>query len=120
MYLDLKGKTALVTGSGKKSGIGYAIAQKLADSGANVIIADMVKKDDGSQPLVSGNREEMIALTEELARRFDVKTAFVAVDVSKNSSIRQMADEVRSQFESVQILCNNAGTVLGSQCDSYI
>jgi NAD(P)-dependent dehydrogenase (short-subunit alcohol dehydrogenase family) len=113
MYLDLKGKTALVTGAGKKSGIGYAIAQKLADSGANVIIADMVKKDDGSQPLVSGNREEMIALTEELARRFDVKTAFVAVDVSKNSSIRQMADEVRSQFESVQILCNNAGTVLG-------
>jgi NAD(P)-dependent dehydrogenase (short-subunit alcohol dehydrogenase family) len=113
MYLDLKGKTALVTGAGKKSGIGYAIAQKLADSGANVIIADMVKKDDGSQPLVSGNREEMIALTEELARRFDVKTAFAAVDVSKNSSIRQMADEVRSQFESVQILCNNAGTVLG-------
>jgi NAD(P)-dependent dehydrogenase (short-subunit alcohol dehydrogenase family) len=113
MYLDLKGKTALVTGAGKKSGIGYAIAQKLADSGANVIIADMVKKDDGSQPLVSGNREEMIALTEELARRFDVKTAFFAVDVSKNSSIRQMADEVRSQFESVQILCNNAGTVLG-------
>jgi NAD(P)-dependent dehydrogenase (short-subunit alcohol dehydrogenase family) len=113
MYLDLKGKTALVTGAGKKSGIGYAIAQKLADSGANVIIADMVKKDDGSQPLVSGNREEMIALTEDLARRFDVKTAFVAVDVSKNSSIRQMADEVRSQFESVQILCNNAGTVLG-------
>jgi NAD(P)-dependent dehydrogenase (short-subunit alcohol dehydrogenase family) len=113
MYLDLKGKTALVTGAGKKSGIGYAIAQKLADSGANVIIADMVKKDDGSQPLVSGNREEMNALTEALARRFDVKTAFFAVDVSKNSSIRQMADEVRSQFESVQILCNNAGTVLG-------
>ena len=113
MYLDLKGKTALVTGAAKKSGIGYAIAQKLADSGANVIIADMVKKDDGSRPLVSGNREEMIVLTEALARRFDVKAAFVAVDVSKNSSIRQMADEVRSQFESVQILCNNAGTVLG-------
>ncbi|CAB1065361.1 Oxidoreductase, short-chain dehydrogenase/reductase family [Olavius sp. associated proteobacterium Delta 1] len=113
MYLDLKGKTALVTGAGKKSGIGYAIAQKLADSGANVVIADMVKKDDGSQPPVSGNREEMIALTEELSRRFDVKAAFVAVDVSNNSSIKQMADEVSAQFENVQILCNNAGTVLG-------
>ena len=64
MYPDLKGKTALVTGAGKKSGIGYAIAQKLADSGANVVIADLVKKDDENQPLVSGNREEMIALTE--------------------------------------------------------
>lgn len=113
MYLDLKGKTALVTGAGKKSGIGYAIARKLADSGANVVIADLVKKDDGNRPLVSGNREEMIALTEDLSRRFDVKAAFVAVDVAKNSSTRQLADEIRSRFESVQILCNNAGTVRG-------
>jgi len=113
MYLDLKGQTALVTGAGKKTGIGYAIAQKLAESGANLVIADLVKKDDGNPALVSGSREEMIALTEELSRRFDVKAAFVAVDVSNNSSIKQMADEVRSQFENVQILCNNAGTVLG-------
>ena len=113
MYLDLKGKTALVTGAGKKTGIGYAIAQKLADSGANVIIADLVKKDDGNPALVSGNREEMITLTEALSRRYDVKAAFVAVDVSSNSSIKQMADEVSTQFETVQILCNNAGMVLG-------
>ena len=30
MYSDLKGKTAIITGSGKRSGIGYAIAEKLA------------------------------------------------------------------------------------------
>jgi len=51
MYQDLEGKTAVVTGSGKKTGIGYAIAQKLAESGANVVIADLVKADDGN-PLV--------------------------------------------------------------------
>jgi len=113
MYIDLKGKTALVTGAGKKSGIGYAIARKLADSGANVIIADLVKKNDENQPLVSGNREEMISLAEALSRRYDVKTAFIAVDVSSNSSIKRMADEVSARFETVQILCNNAGTVLG-------
>jgi len=113
MYIDLKGKTALVTGAGKKSGIGYAIARKLADSGANVIIADLVKKDGGNQPLVCGNREEMISLAEALSRRYDVKTAFIAVDVSSNSSIKRMADEVSARFETVQILCNNAGTVLG-------
>ena len=113
MYIDLKGKTALVTGAGKKSGIGYAIARKLADSGANVIIADLVKKNGGNQPLVSGNREEMISLAEALSRRYDVKTAFIAVDVSSNSSIKRMAEEVSARFETVQILCNNAGTVLG-------
>ncbi len=30
MYNDLKGKTALITGSGKRSGIGFAIAEKLS------------------------------------------------------------------------------------------
>ena len=91
MYLDLNGKTALVTGAGKKSGIGYAIARKLADSGANVIIADLVKKDDVDQPLVCGNREEMISLAEALSRRYGVKAAFVGVDVSSISSIMRMA-----------------------------
>ena len=113
MYQDLKGKTALVTGAGKKTGIGYAIAQKLAESGANVVITDLVKTDDGNQPLVSGNREEMIALAEGLSRQFNIRAAFVAVDVTRNSSIKQMADTVKSKFENVQILCNNAGTVLG-------
>jgi NAD(P)-dependent dehydrogenase (short-subunit alcohol dehydrogenase family) len=113
MYPELKGKTALVTGAGKKSGIGYAVAQKLAGSGANVIIADLATTGDANQPLVAGNRDEMMALTQALSRRFDVKTAFAALDVSSNSSVQQMADQVRSQFEAVQILCNNAGTVFG-------
>ena len=113
MYSDLKNKTALVTGAGKKTGIGYAVAQKLAESGVNVVIADLVKMDDGSHPTVATKREEMIALAQELSRRFGVRTAFVDVDVTRNDSVQQMADEVKSQFESVQILCNNAGTVAG-------
>jgi NAD(P)-dependent dehydrogenase (short-subunit alcohol dehydrogenase family) len=112
MYPDLKGKTALVTGAGKKTGIGYAIAKKLAQNGTNVVMTDLVK--NGVSPLHdSGNRGEMITLAEELSRRFDVSAAFVAADVTSSSSIRQMVDAVKSQFENVQILCNNAGTVLG-------
>ena len=41
MYDDLKGKTALITGAGKKTGIGLAIAEKMASCGANVILADL-------------------------------------------------------------------------------
>ncbi len=37
----LTGKTAVVTGSGKRSGIGYAVVRKLAAEGANVVIADL-------------------------------------------------------------------------------
>jgi 3-oxoacyl-[acyl-carrier protein] reductase len=113
MYQDLKGKTALVTGSGKKSGIGYAIAHKLAESGADIIIADLLKVGGDDQPQVSDNSEEMEALAEDLARQFAIKALFVAVDVTANSSIEQMVGLIKSQFKNVQILCNNAGSVFG-------
>ena len=67
MYHDLKGKTALVTGSGKKSGIGYAIVKKLAESGANVIIADLVKEKSNENPLITGTSHEMAEHAKELA-----------------------------------------------------
>jgi len=113
MYQDLKGKNALVTGSGKKSGIGYAIAQKLAESGVNIIITDLLKMEDRDQQHISDNREEMTALAEDLARQFAIRALFVAVDVTDNTSIKQMVGLVKSRFENVQILCNNAGTVFG-------
>jgi NAD(P)-dependent dehydrogenase (short-subunit alcohol dehydrogenase family) len=113
MYQDLKGKTALVTGAGKKSGIGYAIAKKMAENGANIIMADLIKTEAGHQPLVSGSREEMDALAKDLAGQSGVRSVFVEVDVTRAASIEKMVGAVRSQFENVQILCNNAGTVLG-------
>ena len=51
MYKDLEGKTAVVTGSGKRTGIGYAIAEKFASCGAHVVIADLGIT---SQPGVAG------------------------------------------------------------------
>ena len=113
MYQDLKGKTAFVTGAGKKAGIGYAIARKLAESGANVIITDIIQPNNDNRLLASGCHEDMKALADELSGRFDISAMFVAVDVTSNSSINQAADAVKSRFETVQILCNNAGTVLG-------
>ena len=113
MYQDLKGKTALVTGAGKKKGIGYAIARKMAASGANVVIADLVKTNDGKDPLNTGMRDEMLKLVEELAAEFEIQALFADVDVTSSTSVNQMADVISSKFEHIHILCNNAGTVLG-------
>ena len=113
MYQDLKGKTALVTGAGKQSGIGYAIARKMAESGANVVIADLVKKKDGNNPLITGRRDEMDRLAADLAGRYKIQALFVDLDVTCNKSIKQMAAAVKSQFDYIHVLCNNAGTVLG-------
>jgi NAD(P)-dependent dehydrogenase (short-subunit alcohol dehydrogenase family) len=113
MYQDLKGKTALVTGAGNKNGIGYAIARKMAENGANVVIADLVKQADENNPLITGMRDEMFNLVANLARKFEIQTLFVDLDVTSSSSVKQMIDAVCSKFGKIDILCNNAGTVLG-------
>jgi NAD(P)-dependent dehydrogenase (short-subunit alcohol dehydrogenase family) len=114
MYQDLRGQTALVTGAGKKSGIGYAIAEKLAQNGANVVLADFLPESKEQNPLlVAGNRKDMSALADSLAEQFGINALFVEVDVTSTASVEKMAQVVKSQFEHVQILCNNAGTVMG-------
>ena len=114
MYQDLKGQTALVTGAGKKSGIGYAIAEKLAQNGVNIVITDFIPAEEEKNALlIAGGREEMTSLADSLARQYGIRALFVEVDVTSTASVEKMAKEVKARFEQVQILCNNAGTVLG-------
>jgi NAD(P)-dependent dehydrogenase (short-subunit alcohol dehydrogenase family) len=113
MYEDLKGKAALVTGAGKKSGIGYAIARKLAESGCNVIVADLGQKGDGDQQVRTGTNAEMETIVQELGNEFGIRSLAVSVDVADNGSIDQMAAAVGNEFDAVHVLCNNAGTVFG-------
>jgi NAD(P)-dependent dehydrogenase (short-subunit alcohol dehydrogenase family) len=94
MYEDLKGKTAIVTGSGKKTGIGYAIAERLVSCGCHVIIADLGKTPSPAEPLKTATSEEMDAIAAELAKKHGVKTLAVA-------------------FDHIDILCNNAGASFG-------
>jgi NAD(P)-dependent dehydrogenase (short-subunit alcohol dehydrogenase family) len=113
MTHDLKNKTAVVTGSGKKPGIGYAIARKLAACGANVIIADLVEKEARQNASANISMDEMEALAADLAKTFKVETLPVELDVTRGDSIAQMTDSVQKQFGRIHILCNNAGTVFG-------
>ena len=112
VYKDLEKKTAVVTGSGKRTGIGYAIAEKLASCGANVVIADLGKTLAGDM-VKTGTWEEMEDIAGSLASNFGVKTLAVNVDVTDNESIREMAGRIGDQFEWVDILCNNAGASFG-------
>lgn len=113
MYQDLKGKTALITGAGKKTGIGFAITKKLAECGANVIITDLVNRAEEDNPLITATQAESNSLAARLADQFNIKAMFVDVDVTNADSIQYMIAEVCGQFENIHILCNNAGTVVG-------
>lgn len=113
MYEDLKGKTAIITGSGKKTGIGYAIAKKLAYCGSHVIIADLGQPPVPEAAVNTGTREQMEIISTELAETYGVKTLAVAVDVTDNGAIGEMMEKIKKRFDHIDILCNNAGASFG-------
>jgi NAD(P)-dependent dehydrogenase (short-subunit alcohol dehydrogenase family) len=113
MYEDLKGKTAIVTGSGKKTGIGYGIAEKLAACGCNIIIADLGKAPAPEESLKSATGEEMNDIAAELAKTYGVSTLAVAVDITDNNAISAMVTTIKGAFDHIDILCNNAGASFG-------
>ncbi len=113
MYPDLKGKTALVSGAGKRTGIGFAIAEKLATCGVNVIIADLGTIACEDSQVQIGSREEMCSIASELAQSKGVKALAVDLDVTSADSIARMVAEVRQSCGHIDILCNNAGASFG-------
>jgi 2-deoxy-D-gluconate 3-dehydrogenase len=91
--LKLTDKAAIVTGGAK--GIGLGIANRLAEAGAKVLIADL----DGTAAQRSA---------EELsAKGYTVKA--IKVDVASEDEIKQMIDFCVESFGSLDILVNNAG-----------
>lgn len=113
MYADLKSKTALVTGAGKGAGIGYAVARKLAACGANLLLSDLCRQKAQNNPLVTTSEKELAGLTEAIRSDYGVRAQYCHLDVTDADSIAAMAEIALAQFGSVQVLCNNAGSVFG-------
>jgi 3-oxoacyl-[acyl-carrier protein] reductase len=88
--IDLNGKTALVTGSTR--GIGRAIAETLAKSGARVAVVgrDLQKAKEAAAEVGSG------------AQGF-------ACDVTDTAAVAKLVADVEAAFGSIDILVNNAG-----------
>ncbi len=113
MHADLKGKVALITGSGKKSGIGYAISEQLAANGCHIIIADLGSREDYDCDVEIGSSDEMEQIKETLAQDYGVETFCINLDVTDSKSVAKMATAIKDRFGRVDILCNNAGASFG-------
>ncbi len=88
--MELKGKTAVVTGA--SSGIGKAIARKLAAENCRVALA-------------SRSVDKLRALQEEISS----ESIVVEMDVSNTTSVKSAFEKVYKEFEGVDILVNCAG-----------
>jgi NAD(P)-dependent dehydrogenase (short-subunit alcohol dehydrogenase family) len=92
--MELKGKTAIVTGSGR--GIGEGIALVLAREGANLVINDRQ---------ITQDAEGVVKKIEAMGS----KAIAVKADVSKKNEVIAMAEQAVRQFGAIDILVNNAG-----------
>ncbi len=114
MYEDLKGKTALITGGGKKTGIGFAIAEKMASCGANIVIADLGVGPEMVGGVKMGMRPEMEEVCRILSEKHHVQTLAVDLDITRNNSVQGMVQKVKERFECIHVLVNNAGASFGA------
>ena len=111
MY-KLKDKVAIVTGAGRKDGIGAAIARRLAQDGAHIVIGDICAPPSDLPNAGSGRWEELAAIAAELETR-RTRVLPVRVDVTDVDSVQAMVDETRNAFGRLDILVNNAGAAIG-------
>jgi len=92
--MDLSARVAIVTGSGR--GIGKAIALKLAEAGATVVVNDI------------GDAEPVEAVAQEI-KAMGRQSLPVLADVSSASDVARLVAETMAAYGRIDILVNNAG-----------
>jgi NAD(P)-dependent dehydrogenase (short-subunit alcohol dehydrogenase family) len=87
------GKVAVITGAGR--GIGAAISESLAKSGANIAILDL--------------NTETLTQTEQTCSAFGGKVEAFGCDVTDSTRVEEVLSQVEQQLGPIDILVNNAG-----------
>ena len=98
MDLKLKGKNAIITGG--SAGIGFACAKALVEEGTNVMIIGRNQK----------HLEESVDQLMKFNKNQDITIIPVSGDLSEANTANRIVDLAISQFSSIDILINNAGS----------
>jgi NAD(P)-dependent dehydrogenase (short-subunit alcohol dehydrogenase family) len=93
MKIDLKGRTAVISGGSR--GLGEAMAKALAGEGAQIA-------------LVARDRARLERVRDDITVSGGVAELFVA-DVTRENEVAKLADDVKARFGNPQILINSAG-----------
>ncbi len=105
----LSGKTAVITGSGRKGGLGAAIALRLAQDGANIVLSDVGGSRDSATPDdMIGSNAEMNEIAQAI-RAEGVNVSAKACDVRNWDEVQGLADHAVAAHGSLDIWVNNAG-----------
>lgn len=97
MHIDLRGKTALVTGGAR--GIGRQVCLKLAEAGASVVV-NYAKSADAA-----------LSLQSEIGLNTGQTIGIFRADVSKEDEVAAMFVFLKRTYKKLDILVNNAGVI---------
>ncbi len=89
----LADKNAVITGA--STGIGFAIAKKLAENGANILI-------------LARNKEQLLSAKEKLIV-YNMNVHILPADLSDIKNLKSLSKEILTVFPKIDILVNNAG-----------
>ncbi|MBI5528889.1 MAG: SDR family oxidoreductase [Deltaproteobacteria bacterium] len=92
--MDMKGKTALVTGA--SSGLGVEFARQLAAMGANLVIT-------------ARRADRLESLAAEIREKRGVKVTVLALDLSQPDAAQEIFDKTEAAGTPIDVLVNNAG-----------
>lgn len=109
MYPELKGKVAIVTGSGRPAGLGEAIAKRLAAEGVRLVIHDIGKAKSAVAPTHGvGLAEEMDKVAADIRASGGEACTFMA-DMMIEEEVEAMVAHAVDAYGRLDILINNAG-----------
>jgi NAD(P)-dependent dehydrogenase (short-subunit alcohol dehydrogenase family) len=105
----LAGKVALITGAGRYRGLGRAIALRLADDGADIVVCGRPRAASSVLPHEQDmGWQGVTSLAEEIRQKGRKALAFDC-DVTKKDQVVAMVDAVKAEFGRLDIIVNNAG-----------
>ncbi len=114
-YPELKGKVALVTGAGRRQGLGESIARRLAHEGCTVIISDIGHANGAEMPTHAvGTQSEMDAVAAEINaaamnRGQGGACHAMTLDVLEETQVKAVIAAMVTRHGGLDILINNAG-----------
>lgn len=116
MY-DLKGKVALVTGAGGEYGIGRAIATRLAEDGADVVVNDIA-----ANPHAHRHGSAWAGVPDTVRRIEDLgqRALGVLADITDSAQVDDMVRQALDRFGHIDILVNNAGMRHGADLANVV
>ncbi|MBK6598262.1 MAG: SDR family oxidoreductase [Proteobacteria bacterium] len=109
MYPDLQGKVAIITGAGRRKGLGEAMARRLAAEGCKVVLSDLGAAQGEQMPESAiGTRSELEQIAAEISSAGGEAHAAVC-NVLQESDVAALVAAAVKQFGRLDIMVNNAG-----------